>query len=159
MLIGVPKETKDGEKRVAITPAGVRALTEHGHRVLVETSGGLGSRITDSEFRRAGALIAPSAEAVFARAELILKVKEPLPPEHALLRPGQILFTYLHLASSRELVQTLCRAGVVAIGYETVQLDDGSLPLLLPMSEIAGKMSVQVGAHLLQAENGGRGTL
>ena len=159
MIVGVPKEIKDGENRIAITPAGVRALKEHGHTVLVEASGGAGSRIADTEFRRAGAQIVAGAEVVFARADLILKVKEPLTPEHRLLRAGQILFTYLHLASSRDLVQALCHSGVVAIGYETVQLDDGSLPLLLPMSEIAGKMSVQIGAHLLEAENGGRGTL
>ncbi len=159
MIVGVPKEIKNGENRIAITPAGVRALKEHGHTVLVQASGGAGSRISDAEFRQAGAQLVSQAEQVFARAELVLKVKEPLPPEYGLLRPGQILFTYLHLASSRELVQALCQSGCVAIGYETVQLDDGSLPLLLPMSEIAGKMSIQIGAHFLEAENGGRGTL
>jgi alanine dehydrogenase len=159
MVIGVPKEIKDGEHRIALTPAGVRALREHGHRVLVQAGGGEGSRLPDAEFRRAGARIAASAAEVFRRADLVLKVKEPLPPEYGLLRPGQILFTYLHLASSRELVHTLLQAGVIAVGYETVQLDDGSLPLLLPMSEIAGKMSIQVGAHFLETPHGGRGTL
>ncbi len=159
MVIGVPREIKDGEKRVALTPAGVRALREHGHTVLVEASAGGGSRISDTDFRRAGAQIAASAKSVYTRGQMVLKVKEPLPPEYGLLRPGQILFTYLHLASSRELLQALLHAKVAAIGYETVQTDDGQLPLLLPMSEIAGKMSIQIGAHLLEAVNGGRGTL
>jgi alanine dehydrogenase len=159
MVIGVPRETKDGEKRVALTPAGVRALREHGHTVLVEASAGVESRIADADLRRAGAQVASRAESVYSRAQLVLKVKEPLPPEYEFLRPRQILFTYLHLASSRDLLQALLRSGVVAIGYETVQTDDGQLPLLLPMSEIAGKMSIQIGAHLLEAVNGGRGVL
>lgn len=159
MVIGVPREIKDGEKRVALTPAGVRAFREHGHTVLVEASAGVESRISDADFRRAGAHVASSAKSLYSRAQLVLKVKELLPPEYGLLRPRQILFTYLHLASSRDLLQALLRSGAVAIGYETVQTDDGQLPLLLPMSEIAGKMSIQIGAHLLEAVSGGRGTL
>jgi alanine dehydrogenase len=159
MVVGVPKEIKNGEKRVALTPAGVRAFREHGHTVLVETSAGAESRISDADFRRAGAQVVSSAKSLYSRAELVLKVKEPLSPEYGLLRPRQILFTYLHLASSRDLLQALLRSEAIAIGYETVQTDDGQLPLLLPMSEIAGKMSIQIGAHLLEAMNGGRGTL
>ena len=159
MVVGIPREIKDGENRVALTPAGVRAFREHGHTVLVQRHAGKGSRIADAEFREAGARIVSQAAEVFRRAGLILKVKEPLPPEYELLRSGQVLFTYLHLASSRELVQALLTSGVTAVAYETVQLEDGSLPLLLPMSEIAGKLSIQIGAHFLEAENGGRGTL
>ncbi len=159
MVIGVPKEIKDGEERVATSPAGVRAFCEHGHTVLVQTGAGAGSRIPDSAFRDAGAHVVHSASDLFRRAEMILKVKEPLKAEFGLLRPGQILFTYLHLASSRELVRALLDSGAVALGYETVQTDDGSLPLLVPMSEIAGKMSAQIGASQLEAQRGGRGTL
>ncbi len=159
MVIGVPKEIKDGENRIALTPAGVRAFRERGHRVLVQAGGGEGTRLSDAEFRKAGAALLPTAAEVFRRADMILKVKEPLPPEFPLLRPGQILFTYLHLASSREVTNALLKSGATGVGYETVQLEDGSLPLLLPMSEIAGKMSVQEGAHFLETPNGGRGTL
>lgn len=159
MVVGVPREMKDGEQRVAMTPAGVRSFREHGHMVLVQRGAGEGSRISDVEYRQAGARLVGRAQEVFARAEMVLKVKEPLPPEYPLLRPGQVLFTYLHLASSRALMQALLRSGVTALGYETVQTDSGELPLLLPMSEIAGKMSVQIGAHLLEAQAGGRGTL
>lgn len=159
MIVGVPKEIKDGERRVAVTPAGVRAFREHGHQALVESDAGEGSRISDAEFRRAGARVVTQAKEIFARSELVLKVKEPLPPEHPLLRPGQLLFTYLHLASSRELVRALLASGVTALGYETVETDAGALPLLVPMSEIAGKMSVQTGARLLEVQTGGRGTL
>ncbi len=159
MVVGVPREIKDGEERVAMTPAGVRAFGEHGHRVLVQAGAGVGCRLSDNEFREAGAQIVRSAEAIYRQAEMVLKVKEPLPPEYDLLRPGQILFTYLHLASSRDLVRALLDSGVVALGYETVQTADGALPLLIPMSEIAGKMAIQVGARLLEADMGGRGTL
>jgi len=159
MVIGIPKEIKDGEQRVATSPAGVRAFRDQGHTVVLQAGAGGGSRIPDREFRNAGARIIRSAADVFARSELILKVKEPLPPECPFLQPGQILLTYLHLASSRELVRVLLDSGVTAIGYETVQTDDGALPLLVPMSEVAGKMSVQIGARLLEAECGGRGTL
>jgi alanine dehydrogenase len=159
MLIGVPREIKDGEARVATNPAGVRTFREHGHQVIVEAGAGEGSRIADREFRGAGARITRRPADLYARAEMILKVKEPLPAEYDLLRPGQVLFTYLHLASSRELTEALLDRGVIALGYETVQTDAGALPLLTPMSEIAGKMSVQIGARLLEAEFGGRGTL
>ena len=159
MVIGVPTEIKDGEARVATNPAGVRAFREHGHTLLLQAGAGDGTRIPDREFRQAGARIVRSAADVYARAHMILKVKEPLPAEYSLLRPGQALFTYLHLASSRQLLQALLEREVIALGYETVQTDDGSLPLLVPMSEIAGKMSVQIGARLLEADGGGRGTL
>ncbi len=159
MIIGVPREIKDGEERVAITPAGVRAFRDHGHQVLVETQAGEGSRISDTEFRRAGARVIAEAGQIYAKAQLVLKVKEPLPPEYPMLQSGQVLFTYLHLASSRDLVHALLAAGVTALGYETVQTESGALPLLVPMSEIAGKMSVQIGARLLEAQQGGRGTL
>ncbi|MBN1458431.1 MAG: alanine dehydrogenase [Armatimonadetes bacterium] len=159
MIVGVPREIKDGEERVAMSPAGVRAFCEHGHRVLVQAQAGAGCRVSDDEYRKAGAQVVQSAEGVYRRSEMMLKVKEPLPPEYDLLRPGQILFTYLHLASSRDLVRALLERDVVGLGYETVQTPDGALPLLVPMSEIAGKMSIQVGARLLEAEAGGRGTL
>lgn len=159
MLVGVPREIKDGEARVATNPGGVRALREHGHQVLVETGAGEGSRISDREFREAGARICRSPEDLYARAEMLLKVKEPLPAEYDLLRPGQVLFTYLHLASSDTLTEALLDSGAIALGYETVQTDQGALPLLVPMSEIAGKMSIQIGARLLEAGSGGRGTL
>ncbi len=159
MIVAVPREIKDGEARVATNPAGVHALCEHGHSVLVEADAGEGSRIPDREFRQAGARVVRRPEDLYARADMILKVKEPLPAEYGCLRPGQILFTYLHLASSRALMRALVDSGVIALGYETVQTDDGALPLLVPMSEIAGKMSVQVGARLLEAECGGRGVL
>jgi alanine dehydrogenase len=159
MVIGVPREIKDGEQRVAITPAGVRALRERGHTVLVERAAGAGSRTPDAEYRAAGARVLATPEELYRRAQLVLKVKEPLPAEYGLLRRGQILFTYLHLASSRQLLDALLASGVIALGYETVQTAGGALPLLVPMSEIAGKMSVQIGARLLEAEFGGRGTL
>jgi alanine dehydrogenase len=159
MRIGVPKEIKDGENRVAITPAGVRTLVERGHAVMVQRSAGAASYITDSDFRQAGAQIVGTAPRLYAQADLILKVKEPLTAEFPLLRPGQILFTYLHLASSRELTEALLKRDIIAIGYETVQTADGSLPLLIPMSEVAGKMAVQVGARYLEAGRGGRGAL
>ena len=159
MLVGVPREIKDGENRVAITPAGVSALRHHGHQVLVETGAGEGSGYGDAEYHDAGADIAATAAEVFERAQLMLKVKEPLPPEYPLLRKDLVLFTYLHLASSEELTRSLLAAGITAIGYETVQTDSGSLPLLIPMSEVAGKMAVQVGARYLECDFGGRGTL
>lgn len=159
MVVGVPCEIKDGEERVAMTPAGVRAFCEHGHRVLVQAGAGAGSRVSDTEFREAGAGPVRSPEEVYQQADMILKVKEPLPPEYELLRPGQILFTYLHLASSRDLVRALIESHVIGLAYETVQTDDSALPLLVPMSEIAGRMSIQVGARLLEAHSGGRGTL
>jgi len=159
LIIGVPREIKNNEYRVAMVPAGVRALIENGHRVLVERSAGEGSSISDDEYLQVGAEIKQSAEAVFEEAEMIVKVKEPLPQEYNLLREGQILFTYLHLASALELTKALLAQKVIGIAYETVQLADGSLPLLTPMSEIAGKLSIQVGAYHLQRDNGGSGVL
>ncbi len=159
MVIGVPREIKDGENRVAITPAGVASLVERGHRVVIEAGAGLASGFRDEEYCAHGAEVVSSAREVYERGEMVLKVKEPLEPELPLLRRGQVLFTYLHLASSRELTCALLERGVVGIGYETVQLDDGTLPLLVPMSEVAGRFAVQVGARLLESHAGGRGIL
>ncbi|MCJ7599993.1 MAG: alanine dehydrogenase, partial [Desulfobulbaceae bacterium] len=159
MIIGVPKEIKNREFRVGIVPAGVKTLTAAGHKVLIEKGAGSGSDISDSEYVRAGAEIAPSAEQLYRQAELIMKVKEPLPQEYPYLRPGMILYTYLHLAPLPELTEQLLQKGVTAIGYETVRLDNGYLPLLAPMSEVAGRMAIQVGAHFLEKEEGGRGIL
>jgi alanine dehydrogenase len=159
MRIGVPREIKDGENRVALTPAGVRALREHGHEVFVERGAGAESGISDGEFLRARGQIRGSAADVYDAAELCLKVKEPLPQEYDYLRPGLIIFTYLHLASSLELTQKLLEKQVIAIGYETVQKPDGALPLLIPMSEIAGRLAIQLGARYLEKGHGGRGVL
>ncbi|MGE5549844.1 MAG: alanine dehydrogenase [Bacteroidota bacterium] len=159
MIIGVPKEIKENENRVAMTPAGVEELKRSGHDVLVQAAAGLGSGIADEDYREAGASIVGTAGEVFGRAEMIVKVKEPLPAEYDLMRREQIIFTYLHLAPARELTLALCRQGVVAIAYETIQTKDGALPLLTPMSEVAGRMSVQVGAHYLEHYWGGRGIL
>jgi alanine dehydrogenase len=157
VIVGVPREIKSGEQRVALTPAGVRALAEHGHRVLVERDAGTGSGIRDADFARHGAALVDVDE-VWA-AGLVLKVKEPLAPEWPRLRPGQVLFTYLHLAPDRQLTEALRESGAIAIGYETVQRPDGSLPLLTPMSEVAGRLAVQEGAHYLGRAHGGRGVL
>lgn len=159
MIIGVPAEVKASEYRVALTPVGVRELVEHGHTVLIEASAGEGSSISDDEFRRQGAVVVPDAESVFGEAGLILKVKEPQPEEIGHLRAGQTLFTYLHLAAYPRLADGLLARGIVAIGYETVQLSDRTLPLLAPMSEIAGRMATQVGAYFLEKAQGGRGVL
>ena len=159
MIIGIPKEIKDKEFRVGIAPAGVKSLKNAGHTVLVEKGAGTGSDISDAEFRRAGARIIPAAAEVYKKSEMIMKVKEPLPGEYRYLRQGLILYTYLHLAPLPKLTDTLLRKKVTAIGYETVQLDNGRLPLLAPMSEVAGRMSVQVGARFLEKEAGGRGIL
>ncbi len=159
MIIGVPKEIKDNEYRVAIVPAIVQELTALGHTVLIEKNAGLGSGISDDEFRRAGACIRTGPKTIFSEAEMIIKVKEPLPREYPLLRKGQILFTFLHLAPNRDLTQALLERQVIAIGYETIQTPDKKLPLLTPMSEVAGKLSVQLGAHYLQKDEGGRGIL
>lgn len=159
MIVGVPREIKAEEHRVAITPVGVRELVRRGHQVLVESEAGEGSTIHDEEYLAQGAKVVPDAEAVFAQADLVLKVKEPQPEEVPRLRAGQILFTYLHLAAHPELTRGLIEREVVAIAYETVQLADGSLPLLAPMSEIAGRMAVQVAAHYLLKAEGGRGVL
>jgi alanine dehydrogenase len=159
VIVGVPKELKDNEFRVALTPEGAHELTEAGHRVLVERGAGEGSSIPQERYERAGAEIAADAEEVWSTAEMVLKVKEPIPDEYERLRAGQILFTYLHLAASRELTQVLIDRKVAAVAYETVQLHDGKLPLLAPMSEIAGRMAPHVAARLLEKEYGGRGIL
>ncbi len=159
MIVGVPKEIKPDERRVAMTPAGVAAMRHHGHRVLVEHGAGMGSGFSDEQYRAAGARVAASAEAVWRRAALVIKVKEPEPSEYGFMRPGLIVFTYLHLAPNRRLARELLRRRVSAIGYETVQLEDGSLPLLAPMSEVAGRLATQVGGWCLQAQNGGAGVL
>ena len=159
MIVGVPREVKDNEYRVAVTPAGVRELRSAGHDVLVEAGAGEGSAIPDAAYAKFGARVVPAGAEVWGQADLVLKVKEPIPEEYDLLREGQVLFTYLHLAASRELTETLANRKVTAVAYETVQLPDGRLPLLAPMSEVAGRMAPQVGAHYLQRENGGRGIL
>jgi alanine dehydrogenase len=158
VIVGVPREIKPGEERVALTPAGVRALVQGGHRVLVERGAGAGSSIRDEEYAREGATTTPMAE-VWAQAELVLKVKEPIAEEYPWMRAGQTLFTYLHLAAVPELARALVAADVVAIAYETVQRADGSLPLLAPMSEVAGRLAVQEGAFYLAKAHGGRGIL
>jgi alanine dehydrogenase len=159
LKVGVPTETKVDEYRVALTPAGARELAVHGHDVLVQTGAGEGSAISDADYEAQGARIVPDAEAVFAEAELVLKVKEPQPPEVALLRPGQTLFTYLHLAPAPELTTGLCGSGATCIAYETVEDARGRLPLLAPMSEVAGKIATQAGAFMLEKPLGGRGVL
>jgi alanine dehydrogenase len=159
MIIGVPKEIKTEENRVAVTPTGVAGFVTRNHKVLIQKGAGLGSGLIDRAYEGAGATMVDRAEEVWCQAEMIMKVKEPLASEYPLLRPGLILFTYLHLAASEEVTRALLDQKVTAIGYETIQLDDGSLPLLAPMSEIAGRLSIQVGAWCLQAENGGRGIL
>jgi len=159
MIIGVPKEIKVAEKRVAVTPQGADALVAHGHRVLVEKGAGEGSGFKDQEYQKAGAVLIGKKEDVWHEAELVVKVKEPLEPEFSLMKPGQILFTYLHLAADKDLTLKLMDRRVVGIAYETVQERDGSLPLLRPMSEIAGRVAVFAGAMCLEAKNGGRGVL
>ncbi|HEU5432116.1 MAG TPA: alanine dehydrogenase [Thermomicrobiales bacterium] len=159
MIVGVPKEVKDSERRVSTTPAGVHEYHAHGHRVIVERGAGAGSGFTDDAYADAGAEIAPGPGEVFATADMIVKVKEPVPAEFDLLRPNQLLFTYLHLAADEALTRVLMERRVEAVAYETVQLENGSLPLLTPMSEVAGRMSIQVGATYLQATHGGSGVL
>src|SRR5579864_5227970 len=159
MLIGVPKEIKTHEYRVGLVPGSVRELIHHGHAVIIESKAGAGIGFDDAAYERAGARIAPGAAEVFAAAELIVKVKEPQPAEIARLRPGQVLFTYLHLAADRQQSEALLRSGTTAIAYETVTDARGGLPLLAPMSEVAGRMSIQVGAHCLEKEQGGIGIL
>jgi alanine dehydrogenase len=159
MTVGVPKEIKDHEARVGVVPSGVTALREAGHRVLVQTHAGEGSAISDDEYRAAGATIIPSAKDVWADSDMVVKVKEPEPSEFAYLRPGLILFTYLHLAPMQELTSAMLESRTTGVAYETIVEKDGSLPLLTPMSEVAGRMSVQIGAQYLEAQNGGRGML
>src|SRR6266404_2394590 len=159
MLVGVPKEIKDSEYRVGLVPSAVRELTRSGHDVLVEMNAGLGAGLTDADYRSVGAEIVPDPDQIYARSELIVKVKEPLAPERKKLRAGQVLFTYLHLAADPQQTADLMGSGVVAIAYETVTSAQGTLPLLTPMSEVAGRMAPHVGAHCLQKEQGGRGVL
>jgi len=159
MIVGVPKEIKTEENRVAVTPTGAAAFIARGHKVLVQKGAGLGSGFTDRAYQAAGAILTESGDEIWAQAELIMKVKEPQLSEFPLLRPGTTLFTYLHLAANEIVTRVLLEKKVTAIAYETIQLEDGTLPLLAPMSEIAGRLSLQVGAWCLQAENGGRGIL
>ncbi|AVX19456.1 MAG: alanine dehydrogenase [Bacillota bacterium] len=159
MIIGVPKEIKNNENRVAITPAGVQAMVAAGHKVVIENNAGAGSGISNEEYIAAGAEILATPQEVFAAADMIMKVKEPLPQEYDLFKEGQVLFTYLHLAPEPELTRALLARKVVGIAYETVELDNHTLPLLTPMSEVAGRMAVQIGARFLEKPQGGKGIL
>jgi len=159
VIVGIPKEVKDNESRVAATPEGARELTRAGHEVVVETGAGVGSALPDEDFVAAGARILPDADAVFAAADMIVKVKEPQPEEYPRFRPGHVLFTYLHLAADKTLTEFLAERQVASVAYETVELEDRRLPLLAPMSEIAGRMAPQEGAKYLERPFGGRGVL
>ncbi|MFW5832354.1 MAG: alanine dehydrogenase, partial [Prolixibacteraceae bacterium] len=159
MIIGVPKEIKNNENRIALTPAGAAELVNHGHNVYVQAGGGEGSGFLDEDYTSAGAKILPAIEDVYGTAEMIMKVKEPIEPEYKLIKKDQVLFTYFHFASSEELTNAMIDNGSVCIAYETVELDDRSLPLLVPMSEVAGRMSVQEGAKFLEKTFGGYGVL
>lgn len=159
MIVGVPKEIKNKENRVGMVIAGVRALSSSGHKVLVQTNAGVGAGITDDDYRKAGATIVGTAKEVFEKSDMIVKVKEPLPEEYPMLREGQILYTYLHLAADERLTKALMERNIVGIAYETIQPADGSLPLLAPMSAVAGRMATQIGATYLQHDHGGKGML
>ena len=159
MIVGLPKEIKDNEYRVGLTPAGVRALTDAGHEVVVQTSAGEGSGFDDGLYQKAGARLLDSADDVWAKADMIVKVKEPIEPEYSRMREGQLLFTYLHLAPDKQLTDELLKRKVTGIAYETITDRRGGLPLLTPMSEVAGRMAIQVGAHYLEKMSGGRGIL
>jgi len=159
MIIGLPKEIKDNEYRVGLTPAGVKTLSDYGHTVLVEMRAGEGSGISDEEYGAAQGRIVETADEVWQRAEMIVKVKEPVGPEYKRMREKQILFTYLHLAPDRKLTQAMLESGITGVAYETITNDEGHLPLLTPMSEVAGRMAAQIGAHYLQKPEGGRGVL
>jgi alanine dehydrogenase len=159
LIVGVPKEIKNNENRVAIVPSGVMALCDRGHTVLVEKGAGQGSGISDEDYASAGARVVDNVADLWSQADMIMKIKEPLPPEYPLMRNGQVMFTYFHLASDETLTRAVLDSGIVAIAYETVQLPDGSLPLLSPMSEVAGAMAAVVGANYLAGPNGGRGVL
>ena len=159
MIIGVPKEIKISESRVGLTEAGVKQLIQEGHTVYVEKDAGLGSRIPNEAYLQAGAKLLDSAKEIYAKSDMIWKVKEPLPDEYELMRPNQILYTYLHLAAEPKLTKVLCERKVKSIAYETIQVADGSLPLLTPMSEVAGRMATQIGAFYLQKDHGGKGIL
>ena len=159
MIIGIPKEIKNNENRVGMTPAGVAELVRHGHQVVVQHTAGEGSGFANEDYIHSGAQVLPSIEDVYAKAEMIIKVKEPIEPEYALVRPGQLLFTYFHFACERELTDAMLKSGAVCLAYETVQLPNGSLPLLQPMSEVAGRMAALNGAYYLQKTKGGKGKL
>ncbi len=159
MKIGVPKEIKTNENRVALTPIGAEVLHRHGHKIFVETNAGNGSGFSDSDYKKAGASILKTPQQVFETADMIMKVKEPIKPEYNLIRNGQVVFTYFHFASSKELTLAMMKSKCIAIAYETVQKSDGSLPLLIPMSEVAGRMAPQEGAKYLERTMGGRGVL
>ncbi|MEE9293177.1 MAG: alanine dehydrogenase, partial [Acidobacteriota bacterium] len=159
MQIGIPKETKDNEFRVSLVPAGARALVESGHQVLIEDGAGTGSGILNEAYESAGAIVVRDAAAVFRRADLIMKVKEPQTQELPMFREGQVLFTFLHLAPQPDLTKGLLSSGITAVAYETIEDEGGSLPLLIPMSEVAGRMAIQIGAYYLQRPLGGRGIL
>ena len=159
MKIGIPKEIKNNENRVGMTPAGVSELVKHGHTVYVQATAGVGSGVSDGMYTEVGAQILPCIEDVYAKSDMIIKVKEPIAPEYALVREGQLVFTYFHFACSRELTEAMVNSGGVCLAYETVQLSDGSLPLLTPMSEVAGRMATINGAYYLQKTKGGKGKL
>ena len=159
MKVGIPKEIKNNESRVGMTPAGVSELVRHGHEVSVQHTAGEGSGFADEEYVKAGARILPTIEAVYRECDMIVKVKEPIEPEYELVRAGQLLFTYFHFACERELTEAMLRSGAVCLAYETVQLPNGSLPLLQPMSEVAGRMATLNGAYYLQKTKGGKGKL
>jgi alanine dehydrogenase len=159
MKIGVPKEIKPNENRIALTPVGAEVLSRHGHEVFVESNGGLGTGFSNEEYISAGAKILDTAKEVYSIADMIIKVKEPIAPEYGLIKKGQIVFTYFHFAASKVLTEAMQRSGCIAIAYETVQKEDGSLPLLIPMSEVAGRMAPQEGAKYLEKTMGGRGVL
>ena len=159
MRVGIPKEIKNNESRVGMTPAGVAELVKHGHEVYVQHTAGENSGFADDDYKAVGATIVPTIEETYAIADMIVKVKEPIEPEYPLVRPGQLLFTYFHFACDRELTDAMLKSGAVCLAYETVQLDDGSLPLLVPMSEVAGRMATLNGAYYLQKTKGGKGKL
>jgi len=159
MIIGVPREIKDQEFRVGMTPVGARELVKAGHVVLIEAGAGVGSGFEDAAYKEAGGELIGDKALLFNRAEMIVKVKEPQPPEYPLFRNGQVLFTYLHLAADRPLTEALLKKQVFAFAYETVERPDGTLPILRPMSEVAGRLAVQIGAHYLERTHGGRGVL
>lgn len=159
MIIGVPKEIKNNENRVGATPAGVKELVKHGHEVYVQHTAGEGTGFSDDEYKAAGATILPTIEDVYSKAEMIIKVKEPIEPEYKLVRKGQVVFTYFHFASDLPLTKAMMEAGCICIAYETVRDREGRLPLLVPMSEVAGRMSIQEGARFLEKPQGGRGVL
>ena len=159
MKIGIPREIKNNENRVGMTPTGVSELSKHGHEVYVQRSAGENSGFSDADYEAVGAKILPDIAAVYAEADMILKVKEPIPSEYSLVRENQVVFTYFHFACDRALTEAMMKSKAVCIAYETVQLSDGSLPLLVPMSEVAGRMAVLNGAHYLQTTKGGNGKL